>query len=198
MKRLSLTFNTFRALAEDVLGVDGYREWSANKLAETAKKAQAAAREAYARLTPEQKAERIKARCGKTSPLEAALAKQLLEGGVMGVVLNDWQSVPIQGRMVPREADLKIPLGDGRKVVVLCDGEAFHGPRTIFGDPSMRIEADKETSEAYFSLGYSVFRYSESEIKSGYAAQHLLGALAKLKTVRSIYRNWCPNEERVS
>jgi hypothetical protein len=99
--------------------------------------------------------------------------------------------------MVPREADLKIPLRDGRKVVVLCDGEAFHGPRTIFGDPSRRIKADTETAEAYFSIGYSVLRYSESEIKSGYAAEHVLEVLTRLGVVRRIYHNWCPSEERV-
>lgn len=126
------------------------------------------------------------------------LAKQLRSRGYTDLVLNDWQSIPIGDRVVPREADIKVSLGDGRKVVILCDGEAFHGPRTIFGDPSDRVALDLETTEGYYSLGYSVARYSESEIKSGLAIQHLIGVLDILKSHNQVLRNWFPAIERIT
>jgi len=130
--------------------------------------------------------------------LELGMVDQLRAQGVNSLELNVWQSVPIRGQMVPREADIKISIGGGRKVVVLCDGEAFHGPRMIFGNPQDRILADTETAEAYYALGYSVVRYSETEIKSGVAVKHMLDVLKRLDGCRAIYRNWCPSEERVS
>ena len=198
MHELSLTYKTITAIAEDILGKEGYLELVRVRKLDTARKAYTAAKEAYSRLTPEEKAQRIKERCGKSGSLETLLANQLKSRGITDLVLNDWQAVPIGDRVVPREADIKVSLGDGRKVVILCDGEAFHGPRTIFGDPNDRILLDIETTEGYYSLGYSVVRYSESEIKSGRAIQHLVGVLDTLRLHNQVLRNWFPAIERVA
>lgn len=195
---LSITYKTITAIAEDILGREGYSDLVRIRRLNTAKVAYTAAKEAYARLTPEEKSQRIKERCGKSGSLETLLARQLRGRGFADLVLNDWQSIPIGGKVVPREADIKVSIGDGRKVVILCDGEAFHGPRTIFGDPNDRISLDMETSEGYYSLGYSVLRYSESEIKSGLAIQHLVDTFELLKTHTQVFRNWFPVIERVS
>jgi hypothetical protein len=198
MHKFSLTYKAITAIAEDILGRKGYLELVLERRLATAKRAYTAAKEAYSRLTPEERAQRIKERCGKSGSLEILLASQLKNMGVTDLVMNDWQAVPIGNRVVPREADIKLSLGDGRKVVVLCDGEAFHGPKTIFGDPNDRISLDIETTEGYYSLGYSVVRYSESEIKSGRAIQHLVGVLDILKSHNQVLRNWFPAIERVS
>lgn len=198
MHDLSLTHKTTIAIAEDILGKEGYLELVQQRRLDTVRLAYTAAREAYLRLTPEEKAQRIKERCGKSGSLEILLAKQLRSRGYTDFVLNDWQSIPIGDKVVPREADIKVSLGDGRKVVVLCDGEAFHGPKTIFGDPNDRIALDTETTDGYYALGYSVIRYSESEIKSGKAIQHLVGVLDTLKSHNQVLRNWFPAIERVS
>ena len=147
MHNLSLTYKAITAIAEDILGKEGYLGLVRERRLAAARRAYTAAREAYSRLTPEEKAQRIKDRCGKSGSLETLLASQLKSRGFSDLVLNDWQAVPIGDRVVPREADIKVSLGDGRKVVVLCDGEAFHGPRTIFGDPNDRISLDIETTE---------------------------------------------------
>jgi predicted RNA-binding Zn-ribbon protein involved in translation (DUF1610 family) len=197
MHKLSLTYKVISEITEDLLGSEGYREFVHTKRLETAKIAYTAAREAYQRLTPEEKALRIKARCGKSGSLETMLAKQLRVSGIINFVMNDWQAVPIRGTKVPREADIKVSVDLHRKLVILCDGEAYHGPRTIHGDPKDRIQLDTETTDGYYSLGYSVIRYSETEIKSGFAIEHLLGILELLRVHKRIYRNWCPLEERV-
>lgn len=153
------------------------------------------AHEKYRNLSPEDKASYFKSRF-VGSALEAELAIQLKACGVSDFRMNVWQSILVNGSQVPREADLKIALEDGRKVVVLCDGEAFHGPRTIFGDPAKRIAEDQLTLRGYFSEGYSAIRYSESEIQSGLALEHLLTVLDRLRRgAKQVGRNWCPLEE---
>ena len=89
-------------------------------------------------------------------------------------------------------------MSDGRKVVVLCDGEAFHGPKFVFGSAQARIDNDIKTARAYYDTDYSVLRYSESEIKSGWALTHLLGVLSRLSSVHKVYRTWHPCVEEVA
>lgn len=64
--------------------------------------------------------------------------------------------------------------------LVLCDGEAFHGPRFAFGDCSQRIVDDVATADGYYAL----VRYSETEIREGTALTHFLACLPKLTTER--------------
>ena len=189
-------FSVIREILVYVLGEEVYsnvvQEAKRIRTVRMAEKAHAA----FRAMSPEEKAAHF-ARMKKGSLLEKALAAALVQAGFQGVQLNVWQAVPLGDRKVPREADIKIPLGDGRKVVVLCDGEAFHGPRFVFGDPQKRIEEDEATARAYFSLGYSVLRYSESEIKRGDAETHLLLAMEKLQRCQRILRLWHPPLEEV-
>lgn len=148
----------------------------------------------YALMTPDQKALTLQRRFGGTCALEASFARSLREVGFTKLDMNVWQSVPIKGSKVPREADIKVAVGGGRKIVVLCDGEAFHGPKAIFGNPEDRINEDRETALAFFRLGYSVIRYSETEIHSGFALNSFQDLFLKLGKWKKIYRNWCPKE----
>jgi len=155
------------------------------------------AHEKRAALSPEERAAWHKKHFGQGSALEAGFAEDLRKAGVADLTLNDWQSLRIGGRWCPREADIKVALGDGRKVVILCDGEAFHGPGFIYGPPADRIAEDVRTAEAYFATGYSVVRYSETEIQSGWALPHFQAMFDRLRTSSAQgYRTWHPSVER--
>jgi len=129
------------------------------------------------------------------SALERLFASQLEAAGFPIVGRNVWTTLRVGAEKVKREVDIKVAVGDGRKVVVLCDGEAFHGPKAIHGDPQVRIASDRETALAYFGLGYSVVRYSETEIHDGTAVEHFQGLMGRLEVHKKIYRNWHPVEE---
>ena len=175
---LSVSYKVFKDIGEHLLGVDGYRAWAHGKKVSTARMNVVKAAQAH--------------------ELEEGFASQLRSSGVTEFDMNKWQTLSIDGDRVIREADLKVCLSDGRKVVVLCDGEAFHGPRFVFGPAQARIDNDIKTARAYYDLGYSVLRYSESEIKSGWALTHLLGALNRLTLVHKVYRTWHPRVEEVA
>ena len=195
---LGIPYKVFKRVGQQLLGEQGYEDWQRDRKVVVARKMARVAHEKWMSLTPEEKAETLKKRFGKTCALETQLAGQLRSQGVQNFQMNQWQSLSVGGQKTPRESDIKIDMGDGRKVVVLCDGEAFHGPRTIFGDPKDRIQNDIQTADAFFDVGYSVVRYSESEIKSGWALQHLLVTLGHLKQgSQKIYRTWHPRVERV-
>lgn len=129
---------------------------------------------------------------------ENGLASQLAGVGIGGLALNSWQSLQIQGKWCPREADIKIPVGNSKKLMVLCDGEAFHGPGYVFKDKQARVADDIMTAEAYFDAGYSVVRYAEPEIKDGRALQHLLEWLPQLQSGKRLYRTWHPPVEKTA
>lgn len=198
LREFGITYRTFLVMAHDFLGEQEYLGRVQAKRLFSVKKAYTVAHEKYLALTPEERAQRIRDRCGKSSKLEVTLVNQLVHNGYTNFVRNDWQSVPIKNTFVPREADLKISLEDGRKVVVMCDGEAFHGPRAIFGDPKDRIASDIETARGYHSLGYSVLRYSESEINSGVAIGHLVRMLNLLRSYKQVLRSWFPPMEQLT
>lgn len=195
MHRLALTYKVVRTIGEDAFGVGGYRELAKGRKRRTASMNLQLAHEQYQALSAKEKARVLKRRFGGTCALERKLAGQLREEGVTAFQMNQWQSIPIDGIRVPREADIKVDVGDGRKVVVLCDGEAFHGPKAIYGSADARIESDRKTALGFFGLGYSVARYSETEVHEGFAVAHLCGLLSQLQEHTKIYRNWCPFEE---
>jgi len=195
LRDLGLTYKVFRTIAEDILGVAGYFKWSQERKSSVGRINLSVAHKNYARLAPSAKAARLKRLYGGTCKLEADFAEALSKHG-LHPILNVWQAVPIQGTLVPREADLKIDLGL-HKIVVLCDGEAFHGPRFAFGDAARRVQDDTLTAEAYYALGYSVIRYSETELKSGWALDHLLGVVSDVRAEkRRLLRLWHPLTER--
>ena len=129
------------------------------------------------------------------SQLEHLFAAQLEERGYEIAGRNSWSTLRIKGQKVKREVDIKVAVGDGRKIVVLCDGEAFHGPKAIYGDPQSRIDGDRATAVAFFDLGYTVVRYSETEIHDGRALEHFHKVMSRLIRIKKLYRNWCPLEE---
>ena len=151
----------------------------------------------YKAMTPEEKVVRARAWSKKPSKLELLFSSQMKILGIMDFKTGQWQSIPIDGVFAPRQADMKVSVGDGRKVVVLCDGEAFHGPKCFYTDPKEKVREDRKTALAYFELGYSVVRYSETEIQSGWAVEHLKQLLKRLTVCQGIYRNWYPDEEQV-
>jgi hypothetical protein len=187
---LGIPYKTCKEIGQHALGVDGYERWRVQRKSVSGSNNLKIAHRIYADLSSEDRAELLKRRFGGTCALEARLSERLKEDNLI-FELNVWQSIPINGKKVPREADIKVDLGAGRKLVILCDGEAFHGPRTIYGDPKDRINDDVMTAKAYFSLGYSVIRYSETEINSGWAMQHLRSVLPQLKT-QNMLRIWFP------
>jgi len=196
MHTQAISYKLYRAIVDDAFGAEAYEKRARTRKfassAENAKKAHAR----WAALSPDEKADEIARRFGGGSPLERGLAQQLAVAGVTGVTLNVWQSLLLHGKWCPREADIKITVGQDQKIVVLCDGEAFHGPGYIFKDKQARIEDDIVTAKAYFDAGYSVARYSESEVLDGRALQHLLVWLPRLQMGSRLYRTWHPLVEK--
>lgn len=128
----------------------------------------------------------------KSSGLEFFFVAQLQGAGIEPCGRNEWLTLTVDGLRVRREADIKVLMANGRKAIVLCDGEIFHGPRCLYGDPEQKIADDRATALAMFHRGYTVLRYSESEIRQGVALQHLQGVL---HSGLHLYRNWHPYEE---
>jgi len=121
------------------------------------------------------------------------MSDDLLSLGERDFQMNQWQSLSVSGHVVPREADIKLMVDGARKLVIVCDGEAFHGPKCIFGNPEDRIRDDVETAQAYFDAGYSILRYSETEILSGAAKDHVFSVLSRLRYGSgSVMRTWHP------
>jgi len=196
---LAITYKVFKAIGEHALGVLGYTSWAKGRKKATAKRNIRIAHEGYWAMTPEEKVGYIEQKFGRVHTLELLLAGQIVTSGVVNIKMNEWQSVPINGEMLPREADIKVTLEDKRKIVVLCDGEAFHGPKSVFVKPEDRVRDDVTTAEAYFNLGYSVLRYSENEIHSGMAIAHFMQIYRHLRefSTARIYRTWYPKVERL-
>jgi hypothetical protein len=193
---LGISYQVYRAICAHKWGEE-YQQQIYERKSAVGSKNLSISHRWYEQMTPEDKAVLLKKRFGGTCALEAEFESQLRKAGVSELEMNCWQSVPIDGKKVPREADIKVAVGDGRKVVVLCDGEAFHGPKVIHGDPQERIDGDRATALAFFYLGYSVVRYSETEIHDGTALDHFGDVMQRLGSCQKVYRNWSPLEEKV-
>jgi len=130
------------------------------------------------------------------SGLEDRFTDSLKTSGIKVSARNSWMTFKVAGARTHREADIKVEFSCGKKLIILCDGEVFHGPRALYVDPADRIADDVATADGFFDLGYSVCRYSESEINSGEALSHLQGVLPSLDNGMRIYRLWHPPIER--
>jgi len=194
MSRLGLTFDLFKAVGIHALGHEAYIEWASGRKAERSSRVGRAHADRYRAMSPDEKAAVLQKRFSRVrSKIEVMLADALVALGETDFVTNQWQSLEVFGRVSPREADIKLTLGADRKLILLCDGEAFHGPGCIFGNPADRIRDDTATAHAYFDAGYSVVRYSETEIKSGVVMDHLSLILARLRAEGGrIFRLWYP------
>lgn len=195
MGRLGITFDLFRQVGVSVLGSDGYKTWSLERRRKSCSKVGLGQAERYRALSPEEKMIVLQKRFPRVrSKLEIRMFEDLVSLGESNFELNRWQALVVFGKVSPREADVKLSVDGKRKLVIVCDGEAFHGPKCIFGDPDQRILDDQETARAYFDAGYSVIRYSETEITSGVSRSHLRASLERLRADMSlrVMRTWYP------
>lgn len=175
LRALSLPYLAYKTIGECALGVSGYRETLRQRKYEVAHR------------------NREQARSG--SKLEQAFVDQLAGIGIEPCARNSWMTLKVAGKSVHREADIKVAVGDGRKIIVLCDGVAFHGPGCMYADPEEKIQEDKVTALALCGMGYTVFRYSGDEIRDGAALRHFQRTMLRLGQHHRIYRNWHPLEE---
>lgn len=174
--RLGISYKVFRAIAEHAFGTKRFSLLMRQRKVDAARRAVMQAQ--------------------TSSGLEEQFSQSLTLAGIPVVARNAWVTLLVAGKKTHREADIKVALSGSRKLVVLCDGEAFHGPKALYVEPSVRIADDMATAEGFFSLGYSVIRYSESEIVRGEALGHLQSSLPALNQGSSLLRLWHPLEER--
>lgn len=175
MQAHGLNFKVVNPICIAILGADNHAAWIQSTRAKTIHKNREQAR--------------------MDSRLEHVFIDQIQQCGLVIVARNSWSTLNINGQELHREVDIKLAVGDGRKVLIFCDGEVFHGPKCLYANPNEKIASDRETAIAFFNLGYSAVRYSESEIHNGKALQHLIKMWNQLKNCSRVYRSWCPNEE---
>jgi hypothetical protein len=197
LRCLGISYVVYLEIVQSVLGVDTYATEAHHRKATIAVKNIKQAHAKWAALPPDQRAAILKARFCHGSKLEHEFVRQMTSIGITNIERNDWTSLMVNGKCVPREADIKVKLPQSRRLIILCDGEAFHGPRFVYGNAATRIQNDLDTAQAFYAAGYSIVRYSETEIKSGQALQHLLVSMERLNQVNRIYRTWYPHEERI-
>jgi uncharacterized Zn finger protein (UPF0148 family) len=109
---------------------------------------------------------------------------------------NIWKSLKdeINNCYIHLESDVIVNFGDLR-IIILCDGEVFHGKNSYFeGDT---VEKDEWKSRLLHTINPFVIRYSETEIKKNNAINHLLVILQDIKDKKlsKYYRNWMLNIE---
>lgn len=92
------------------------------------------------------------------------------------------------------EIDVKIPIGD-RKFAILIDGESFHGPNKFYNKD--KPDMDNIKAQTLADMGYYTIRYSETEIKSGWAHNHFINLYNKFMGYLPSYYlyNWITGEE---
>lgn len=109
---------------------------------------------------------------------------------------NVWKSIKdeINNCYVHLESDIIINFGELR-IIVLCDGEAFHGEDCYFNGDTRKI--DEWKSRILHKKNPFIFRYSETEIKKNEAIDHLIKILRDIKDKKIIryYKNWMLNIE---
>jgi hypothetical protein len=124
--------------------------------------------------------------------LEQKLIDDLKEKFVGSSIKNNiWKTIKDNnsGNLIRTEIDIRLEYC-GVKFYILCDGEAFHGPDCYFRGNT--VSSDDFLSRALFSLHPFVLRYSETEIKSGFAIGHIDKVLKEINSndLKSYYRNW--------
>jgi hypothetical protein len=104
---------------------------------------------------------------------------------------NVWKTLKdtIKNAYIHLQTDITIKV-NSYNICILCDGHAFHGSNCYFrGDT---VKEDEYKSEILYKYNPFVLRYSESEIKSGYAIAHLKGIIEEiiLGKLNKLYRSW--------
>jgi len=128
----------------------------------------------------------------KPSSLETMFFLSLPQG--FETEKNVWQTIKIDSKFEHREIDLKVKV-DNKKFAIFIDGEAFHGENSVFKTTTPQLDA--RIAKAFANLGYYVIRYSETEIRKGWAINHFLSLFEKFKNKKPsyYYRNWQTNQE---
>jgi len=109
---------------------------------------------------------------------------------------NQWITIKINEQYERREIDVKVTINEtGRKFAVLIDGEAFHGYQAYFKKST--VEDDVNTAKVLADMGYYTIRYSETEVKSGWANRHFEEKYKEFmkSSPKYYYRNWITDEE---
>jgi len=110
---------------------------------------------------------------------------------------NVWKTLREVGKdtYLHLQSDLVIKIKDFR-VCILCDGEAFHGPDCYFRVNT--VEDDEYKSMLLFVYNPFVLRYSETEIKKGYAIEHFKEVITKIESgeLKKLYRSWMRGDEK--
>jgi len=174
--QLGVSYKVLRAVAEKAFGAQQFAALMRDRKVESAR--------------------RMVQQAQTASGLEATMVAALKAASVDVVGRNIWLTLEVSGVRTHREIDIKVAAPSGHKIVVLCDGEAFHGPNALYVDPALRVSDDVSTAKALFTLGYSVCRYSESEIHNGEALAHLQGVLPHMHDKKRLLRLWHPATER--
>lgn len=198
-KLLSLEIDYVREAAIDKYG----EEWYANRVLMIRKQAAPIMQQQRIMFFKELRKDKQKfdkwfeARAIKSNPSSLEYSfRDFLTKQSIGFVPNSWITVKVNDLYERREIDIKVPLEDtGRKFSIFIDGEAFHGKNTYFRGST--VEAEQGSTKAVASLGYFTIRYSESEIKSGWAFDHFKNLYNEFKNniPKYYYRNWMTGEE---
>jgi hypothetical protein len=95
------------------------------------------------------------------------------------------------------ESDVVLNLDKDVRIVILCDGMAFHGEYRYFNRTTSTVEEDERRSRILHQYNPYVVRYSEKEIKNDFAQNHIKILISKVKNefLGSYYRNWMLNIE---
>jgi hypothetical protein len=133
----------------------------------------------------------------KSSSIEKMFVQSISNKNLM-IETNKWLSFKIDNKYEHREIDVKVQLNN-RKFAIFIDGEAFHGKnsKSCFKTPT--IELDSKIAMALSNIGYFSIRYSETEIKEGWAVNHFLQLYEHFKNnePKFYYRNWMTEEELI-
>ena len=126
----------------------------------------------------------------RPTKLEIYLNEQIMKYLLVETKQNHWHKIKIDGTLCAREIDISFLINDDISVLVLCDGMSFHGEENVFGENT--LTSDYCTAQAFLELGYSVFRYSEDEIKSNFAIWHLVSTIdhLRLNGTKKMMRCW--------
>lgn len=133
----------------------------------------------------------------KSNP--SRLEKQFRENLNINYKCNCWKTLKIDNKYRRKEIDIEIIEEKiNKNFSIFIDGEAFHGSQAYFkGAP---VEIDIKVALKLSEVGYYTIRYSESEIKSGWANRHFDEKYKEflLKPPKYYYRNWLDNKEVIN
>ncbi len=104
---------------------------------------------------------------------------------------NKWKTLrdEINDCYAHLESDIILNFNDVR-VIILLDGEAFHGKNSYFNGDT--VKEDERKSRILFKYNSFVIRYSETEVKKAFAIKHISNLIKDIisNKISNYYRNW--------